>query len=193
MVPPALECCPLGLGRCNCRCSQGGQCCDRSGVCTPPESLLGLARAMGAAQRDMSRQTLAPHLVTSAPSCRLAPRPQFSLYLLDERLPLVPMLKWNHGLPSAPLLARLLPAPQPGCPRPLLLGGRGGELQLLHISGEGWPGWEARGKTGGLGAGQSLSRLSFLRRGGLDAPPGRTPPVSPFPEGLPLCIPLAGA
>ncbi|XP_073081914.1 TATA box-binding protein-associated factor RNA polymerase I subunit C isoform X3 [Manis javanica] len=62
---------------------------------------------------------------------------QFSLYLLDERLPLVPMLKWNHGLPSAPLLARLLPAPQPGCPRPLLLGGRGGELQLLHISGEG--------------------------------------------------------
>ncbi|XP_036765280.2 TATA box-binding protein-associated factor RNA polymerase I subunit C isoform X1 [Manis pentadactyla] len=62
---------------------------------------------------------------------------QFSLYLLDERLPLVPMLKWNHGLPSAPLLARLLPAPQPGCPRPLLLGGQGGELQLLHISGEG--------------------------------------------------------
>nr|XP_036849724.1 TATA box-binding protein-associated factor RNA polymerase I subunit C-like isoform X1 [Manis javanica]XP_036849725.1 TATA box-binding protein-associated factor RNA polymerase I subunit C-like isoform X1 [Manis javanica]XP_036849726.1 TATA box-binding protein-associated factor RNA polymerase I subunit C-like isoform X1 [Manis javanica]XP_036849727.1 TATA box-binding protein-associated factor RNA polymerase I subunit C-like isoform X1 [Manis javanica]XP_036849728.1 TATA box-binding protein-ass len=62
---------------------------------------------------------------------------QFSLYLLDERLPLVPMLKWNHGLPSAPLLARLLPAPQPGCPRPLLLSGRGGELQLLHISGEG--------------------------------------------------------
>nr|XP_019599292.1 PREDICTED: TATA box-binding protein-associated factor RNA polymerase I subunit C [Rhinolophus sinicus] len=62
---------------------------------------------------------------------------QFSLYLMDERLPLVPMLKWDHSLPSAPLLARLLPAPRPGYPRPLLLGGQGGQLQLLHIAGEG--------------------------------------------------------
>ncbi|XP_016052555.1 PREDICTED: TATA box-binding protein-associated factor RNA polymerase I subunit C [Miniopterus natalensis] len=62
---------------------------------------------------------------------------QFSLYLVDERLPLVPMLKWDHSLPSAPLLAQLLPPPHPGCPRPLLLGGQGGQLQLLHITGEG--------------------------------------------------------
>ncbi|XP_046539228.1 TATA box-binding protein-associated factor RNA polymerase I subunit C isoform X3 [Equus quagga] len=61
---------------------------------------------------------------------------QFSLYLVDERLPLVPMLKWNHGLPSAPLLARLLPPPGPGCPRPLILGGQDGQLQLLHITEE---------------------------------------------------------
>ncbi|XP_068385221.1 TATA box-binding protein-associated factor RNA polymerase I subunit C isoform X5 [Eschrichtius robustus] len=62
---------------------------------------------------------------------------QFSLYLVDERLPLVPLLKWNHGLPSAPLLARLLPPPRTGLPRPLLLAGQGGELQLLHVAGEG--------------------------------------------------------
>ncbi|KAG8513139.1 TATA box-binding protein-associated factor, RNA polymerase I, subunit C, partial [Galemys pyrenaicus] len=61
---------------------------------------------------------------------------QFSLYLMDERLPLVPMLKWNHSLPSAPLLAQMLPAPWPGCPRPLLLGGQGGQLRLLHIAGD---------------------------------------------------------
>ncbi|XP_060041080.1 TATA box-binding protein-associated factor RNA polymerase I subunit C isoform X2 [Erinaceus europaeus] len=61
---------------------------------------------------------------------------QFSVYLMDERLPLVPMLKWNHDLPSAPLLAQFLPAPQPGFPRPLLLGGQGGQLQLLHITGD---------------------------------------------------------
>nr|KAF6286470.1 TATA-box binding protein associated factor, RNA polymerase I subunit C [Myotis myotis] len=62
---------------------------------------------------------------------------QFSLYLMDERLPLVPVLKWDHSLPSAPLLAQLLPPPRPGCARPLLLGGQGGQLQLLHITGEG--------------------------------------------------------
>ncbi|XP_069408672.1 TATA box-binding protein-associated factor RNA polymerase I subunit C isoform X3 [Ovis canadensis] len=62
---------------------------------------------------------------------------QFSLYLMDERLPLVPLLKWNHGLHSAPLLARLLPPPSPGLPQPLLLAGQGGELQLLHLAGVG--------------------------------------------------------
>lgn len=55
---------------------------------------------------------------------------------MDERLPLVPMLKWDHGLPSAPLLARLLPPASPGYPWPLLLGGQGGQLQLLHIAGQ---------------------------------------------------------
>ncbi|XP_012868077.1 PREDICTED: TATA box-binding protein-associated factor RNA polymerase I subunit C [Dipodomys ordii] len=62
---------------------------------------------------------------------------QFSLYLVDERLPLVPMMKWDHGLASPPLLARLLPPPGPSCPQPLLLGGQGGQLQLLHITGDG--------------------------------------------------------
>ncbi|NP_001071356.1 TATA box-binding protein-associated factor RNA polymerase I subunit C [Bos taurus] len=62
---------------------------------------------------------------------------QFSLYLVDERLPLVPLLKWNHGLRSAPLLARLLPPPRPGLPQPLLLASQGGELQLLHLAGVG--------------------------------------------------------
>ncbi|XP_032709742.1 TATA box-binding protein-associated factor RNA polymerase I subunit C isoform X4 [Lontra canadensis] len=60
---------------------------------------------------------------------------QFSLYLVDERLPLVPMLKWNHDLPSAPLWAQLLPPPRPGCPRPLLLGAQHGHLRLLHLTG----------------------------------------------------------
>ncbi|KAM5295550.1 TATA box-binding protein-associated factor RNA polymerase I subunit C [Glossophaga mutica] len=86
---------------------------------------------------------------------------QFSLYLVDERLPLVPMLKWDHGLPSAPLLAQLLPPPRPGCPRPLLLGGHGGHLQLLHIT----------------GAGASTPRLA----GPPQALPSRSDSLSAFP------------
>ena len=71
---------------------------------------------------------------------------QFSIYLMDERLPMVPMFKWDHGLPSSPLFARLLPPASPGFPRPLLLGAQGGQLQLLHIAGQ--PGGkEAHGDT----------------------------------------------
>ena len=80
----------------------------------------------GAAQRD-----------PSCPVSLILVFCQFSLYLVDERLPLVPLLKWNHGLRSAPLLARLLPPPRPGLPQPLLLASQGGELQLLHLAGEG--------------------------------------------------------
>ncbi|XP_005256284.1 TATA box-binding protein-associated factor RNA polymerase I subunit C isoform X5 [Homo sapiens] len=87
------------------------------------------------------RVLLTQYLGHSSPKC-LPPTlhlvcTQFSLYLVDERLPLVPMLKWNHGLPSPLLLARLLPPPRPSCVQPLLLGGQGGQLQLLHLAGEG--------------------------------------------------------
>lgn len=61
---------------------------------------------------------------------------QFSLYLVDERLPLVPLLKWNHDLPSPALLAHLLPPASPGAPLPLFLGGLGGQVRLLHITGK---------------------------------------------------------
>ncbi|XP_020844923.2 TATA box-binding protein-associated factor RNA polymerase I subunit C isoform X2 [Phascolarctos cinereus] len=85
------------------------------------------------------RILLAQYLGTSSP-LSLSPTlhlicTQFSLYLLDERLPLVPMMKWTHALMSPPLLAQLLPPPRPGAPLPLLLGGLGGHLRMLHLSG----------------------------------------------------------
>ncbi|KAF5918558.1 hypothetical protein HPG69_004993 [Diceros bicornis minor] len=110
------------------RSGPGMECCDHSEVCSHPERQIGTQRLVSS-DTSPTPQSRPLHLASSS-------GPQFSLYLVDERLPLVPMLKWNHGLPSAPLLARLLPPPCPGCPRPLLLGGQGGQLQLLHITGE---------------------------------------------------------
>ncbi|XP_055477547.1 TATA box-binding protein-associated factor RNA polymerase I subunit C isoform X3 [Psammomys obesus] len=118
---------------------------DRTGVKMidvqgPPGCGLLLFRAGAeAACQKGERVLLAQYLGQPGPTCTPLHLicTQFSIYLMDERLPLVPMLKWDHGLPSAPLLARLLPPASPGCPRPLLLGGQGGHLQLLQIAGEG--------------------------------------------------------
>lgn len=115
---------------------------------------------------------------------------QFSIYLMDERLPLVPMLKWDHGLPSSPLFARLLPPASPGFPRPLLLGGQGGQLQLLHITGQ--PGGrEAHGDILGLGL-VYLALCPSSRRGALHAPAGRASSVSALHRRLPLRLSPTG-
>lgn len=101
---------------------------------------------------------------------------------MDERLPLVPMLKWDHSLPSAPLLAHLLPPPRPGYPRPLLLGGQGGHLQLLHITGEGpGQGGQHVERRAGLESGQGLSCLSSFQGMGLLHPGWQGPPSLSLP------------
>ncbi|XP_006888938.1 PREDICTED: TATA box-binding protein-associated factor, RNA polymerase I, subunit C-like [Elephantulus edwardii] len=119
---------------------------DRTGVKLvdtqgPPGSGLLLFRGGAEASCQKGERILLVQYLGASSTPSLSPTlhlvcTQFSLYLVDERLPLVPMLKWTHGLSSAPLHAQLLPAPRPGAPRPLLLGGQGGQLQLLHLSGE---------------------------------------------------------
>lgn len=159
------------------------ECCP-SGVCMnpkSPEAQKGPAYSCPGLSQVFSSHVLGP---------------QFSLYLLDERLPLVPMLKWNHDLPSPPLLAHLLPPAGPGCPQPLFLGGLGGQVQLLHITGEAWEGRAMERWTGpvrrGPGPGPQPSCAS-CRRGCLHTSTGRAPPVSALPDQLPLCVSPAGA
>ncbi|XP_035377183.1 TATA box-binding protein-associated factor RNA polymerase I subunit C [Electrophorus electricus] len=66
---------------------------------------------------------------------------QFSAYLLDERMPGIPALKWEHMMESPPCFAQALPALGPHGTSKILLGAqRTQETMLLQYSGgREWP------------------------------------------------------
>uniref|UniRef100_A0ABM5FUX7 TATA box-binding protein-associated factor RNA polymerase I subunit C n=1 Tax=Pogona vitticeps TaxID=103695 RepID=A0ABM5FUX7_9SAUR len=61
---------------------------------------------------------------------------QFSVYVLDERFPLVPLLRWEHMMSGPPLYVHLTPAGAPSRPHKMLLGTHHSqELLLLQYMG----------------------------------------------------------